>query len=164
MRLTKEFVHLKPHIDSFLRSCPVNKKNVFIMMRYQDTKQFKEIETAIITSLTRSGLNAHLAKDHQFLPVNLWDNICIYMLACDFGIAVFEEIDSREFNPNIAIEVGFMKALGKECLLLKDKRMLQMPTDFCGHLYRAFDTYHIKKSISGEISNWIEDLRTRGIL
>lgn len=133
-------------------------------MRYKQADHYIEIENTIRTSLNRRGLNAHLAKDHQFLPNNLWDNICVYMLACDFGIVVFEEIDNRDFNPNISIEIGFMLALGKECLLLKDKRMPKMPTDICGHLYRDFDTYNITDTVSNQIASWVQDLRTRGLL
>ena len=93
MRVPGHFSYLKSYIDTFLAGCDKNKKNVFVMMRYEEKDQYTEIEQVIKTSLNRQGLAVHLAKDHQFVPGNLWDNICVYMLACVFGIAIFEEID-----------------------------------------------------------------------
>jgi hypothetical protein len=164
MRLPGHFSHLKPHVTAFLDNCSPNRRNVFVMMRYRSAPQYVEIEETIRTFLTRRGLGMHLAKDHSFVPSDMWDNLCVYMLACDFGIAVFEEIDSRDFNPNVSIEVGFMAAAGKDVLLLKDQRMPRMPTDFCGHLYKDFDTYNITATIPDQLSAWLADLRARGCL
>lgn len=133
------------------------------MMRYRDAQQYRDIENAIRTQTSRYSLKTHLASDNAYAS-KLWDSICVYMIACDFGIAVFEEIDTRNFNPNISIELGFMFALGKECLLLKDKRMPNLPTDFCGHLYKQFDTYKIHDSINQQIASWVSELRNRGML
>ncbi|MEP6672253.1 MAG: hypothetical protein ABJF10_24025 [Chthoniobacter sp.] len=134
-------------------------RNVFIMMRYRSTDHFKEIETAIRQTLSRYGLIARLAKDAA-LSDDLWENIQLYMRYCRFGIAVFEEIDEREFNPNISLELGYMYALKRRCLLLKDRRMPRLPTDTCGKIYRDFDTYRLSDSLAQEISDWCKrDLR-----
>lgn len=73
---------------------------------------------------------------------------------CRFGIAVFEEIDERDFNPNISLELGYMYALKRRCLLLKDSRMPRLPTDTCGKIYRDFDTYKLSNSLSKQVSDW----------
>jgi hypothetical protein len=132
-------------------------KNVFVMMRYGSSPQFEAIERALRTSLGSYGFRALLARDRAFTDL-LWDNVRIYMRASSYGIAVFEEIDEREFNPNISIELGFMIALGRRCLLLKEKRMPRLPTDFCGHLYKDFDVFNINESISRQIDAWMRDL------
>ncbi|MEA1907190.1 MAG: hypothetical protein U9N12_09655 [Euryarchaeota archaeon] len=70
------------------------------------------------------------------------------MLSCKYGIAVFvdrtvldrytdEEI--TVFNANIALEVGFMKSIGLNILLLKDKRLEKLPNDIISKLYKEFD-------------------------
>lgn len=164
MRIAGHFSHLKPHVETFLNNCKINRKNVFVMMRYGDQEPYQQIEQVIRNALSRRGLDVHMAKDHQFVQNDMWANICVYMLGCDFGIGVYEEIDEREFNPNISIEVGFMLAQGKDCLLLKDQRMPKMPTDFCGHLYRSFDTYQITSTVSEQVGAWIKDLRAKGLL
>ena len=90
--------------------------NVFVMMRYRSTDHFKVIEATIRQALSKYGLIARLAKDAS-LSDDLWENIQHYMRYCRFGIAVFEEIDEREFNPNISLELGYMYALKRRCLL-----------------------------------------------
>jgi hypothetical protein len=60
------------------------------------------------------------------------------MVGCRFGIAVPEDILVAEFNPNVALEYGFMRALGKPTLLLKEQRMLPR-ADILGTLWGQFD-------------------------
>jgi hypothetical protein len=95
---------------------------VFVMMRYQETPQFEQIVSVITSTLPAHGLEPRLARDKAYSR-DLWENVRIYMHACEFGIAVFEEIDARSFNPNVAIELGYMYALRKQVLLLKERRM-----------------------------------------
>ena len=56
---------------------------------------------------------ARFAKDRALVD-GLWDNIVLYMRHCRFGLVVFEDIDEREFNPNISLELGYMYALGRD--------------------------------------------------
>src|SRR5215471_2459145 len=128
-----------------------SERNVFIMMRYRSTEHFEEIESAVRQTLAKFGLMARLAKDSA-LSDDLWENVEYYMRYCRFGIAVFEEIDEREFNPNISLELGYMYALKRRCLLLKDRRMPRLPTDTCGKIYRDFDIYKLSESLAEAIS------------
>jgi hypothetical protein len=130
-------------------------RNVFVMMRYRSDSQFANIENALKISLAKYGLIARLAKDCAFSD-DLWENIQLYMKFSRLGIVVFEEINERDFNPNISLELGYMYALGRRCLLLKDKRMPRLPTDTCGKIYRDFDTYDLTNSIEIQISEWCE--------
>lgn len=132
-----------------------SKKNVFVMMRFSDESQFNELELSIRDAVYKYGLFARLAKDRAYAE-DIWPNIVFYMQNCEYGIAVFEEIDVREFNPNVSMELGYMYALGRSCLLLKDKRMPRLPVDICGKIYKDFDTYDIKKTVTRRISEWCE--------
>ncbi len=130
-------------------------RNVFVMMRYGRSRQFEELETTIRTSLRRFGLVARFARDHA-LSDDLWENIRLYMMGCRYGIAVFDEIDERYFNPNVSLELGYMYSLNRRCLLLKDRRMPRLPTDVCGKIYRDFDTYGILATVGAEVAAWCE--------
>jgi hypothetical protein len=123
------------------------------MMRYRSTTHFSEIENVIRRNLLDFGLVARLAKDAALVE-DLWENIVLYMQYSRYGVAIFEDIEERDFNPNISLELGFMYALKKRCLLLKEKRMPRLPTDICGRIYRNFDCYDIAASLSSEIRNW----------
>lgn len=133
-----------------------HERSVFVMMRYRESENYEAIEKAIVEELRAYGLAARLAKNKAYTD-DLWENVRVYMYASKYGVAVFEEIDERSFNPNVSMELGFMYALGRRVLLLKDKRMPTMPTDVVGRIYRAFDTYRIAASIKRQIKEWAEN-------
>jgi hypothetical protein len=130
--------------------------NVFVMIRYRDTKPFRELEGSIRDALREYGLRARLAKDRA-LSDDLWENVRIYMNGSQYGIAVFDEIHEREFNPNIALELGYMYALGRRCLLLKDKQMPRLPTDTLGKIYKDFDPHEVASTVPSQVRSWCED-------
>ena len=131
---------------SFLRRHPFD-KNVFLMMRFGTGANLASIETVIRNTLRLYGLTVHMARDAD-LAETLWANVQTYLECCRYGIAVFEDIDRREFNPNISLELGYMLGKRKPCLLLKEQRMPRLPTDIVGHLYKTFDIFDIERTIS----------------
>ena len=84
-------------------------------------------------------------------------NIQTYMHGCRFGVAVFERIQKDVFNPNVSLEVGYMMALKKLVLLLKDQTLTSLQTDLVGRLYRPFDVQHPADTIPDKIEAWMED-------
>jgi hypothetical protein len=79
------------------------------------------------------------------------------MHGCRIGIAIFERLESNEFNPNVSLEVGYMMALGKEICLLKDQTQGSLQTDLVGSLYRAFDPQSPDRDIRTELLRWLKD-------
>jgi len=148
---------LQPLLDRFSEDHPEFGKNVFLAMRFRSTKQFLEIHEAVKSGLARHGLKGFRSDDKTYPPDgDLWNNICVYMMGSKFGVCIFVEIDDREFNPNVPLEYGFMRAMNRQVLLLKDIRMPKMPSDMTGKLYRNFDTYNITLTIHEQISQWAE--------
>lgn len=131
-------------------------RNVFIMMRYRDSALFQQLEKTIRDATLHFDLNALFAKDSAYHD-DLWQNIEHYMNNSKYGIAVFEEINEREFNPNVSMELGFMYAKKRRCLVLKDQRMPRLHTDICGRIYKDFDTYNIEPSVTNCIYNWCKN-------
>jgi hypothetical protein len=148
---------LQPLLDSFSRDHPDFEKNVFIATRFRSGKQFSEIHQAVKTGLAKYGLIGLRADDKTYpTDGDLWANICVYLMGCKYGVCVFEEIDEREFNPNVPLEYGFLRAINRQVLLLKDQRMPKLPTDMTGKIYRHFDSYNITETIRQQIGEWIE--------
>ena len=86
------------------------------------------------------------------------------MMGCKYAVCVFEEIDEREFNPNVGIEYGFLRAMNRQVLLLKEQRVPTMPTDMIGKMYRSFDSYKITHSLLQQLGLWAErDLGLKAI-
>ncbi len=155
--LPEAFRYLAEDLQAFLRDHPDPLTNVFLMMRFQGGPQYADITRAIRDEMKKYGLNVVRADDKDYTG-DLWTNVCLYMLGCSRGIVVFEEIDVREFNPSVALEVGFMLARNKRCLILKDSRMAKMPTDIVGKLYKEFDSFDIDVSVRRSIRAWLHDL------
>lgn len=87
------------------------------------------------------------------------------MMGCMYAVCVFEDIDRREFNPNVAIEYGFLRAMDRRILLLKEQRLPTMSSDMVGKLYRPFDALKITPTIDARIGEWAErDLRLIAIV
>lgn len=139
--------------------CDVYDRNVFIMTRFLiENRELAMVDKTIHRSLDEKGLVGHRA-DNKCYPSdrNLWDNVCTYMFGCKYGVAVLENLVVDEFNPNIALEYGFMRALGKPVLLLKEKRFSPR-ADILGTLWEEFDMFDIESSISAAVGKWYNDL------
>lgn len=156
-KLETAFPELAPLVKRVLVDFPDYEKNVFLMMRFEPSRQFMEISRSIREALQKYGLWGIRADDKAYSD-DLWLNICAYMRACNYGVAVFEDIEDREMNPNIALEYGYMMALGKRTLLLKEERMPKMPTDITGRLWKPFSVFDIQGTIEQQIDNWAVDI------
>ena len=75
--------------------------------------------------------------------------------ACQYGVAIFEDIDQREFNPNISLELGYMLGRQKRCLLLKEQRLPRLPSDIVGHLYRPWDAFRAETTVAAQVDQWL---------
>lgn len=146
--------HLVPYLRAFLASHPDPDRNVFIMMRFRDTDQMQSINRTIRDALAGHGMAGLRADDRDYTG-ELWSNLQIYMTGCHFGIAVFEDIDDRDFNPNVSLELGYMLGTSRRCLLLKEKRLPNLPTDVVNRLYKPFDAFHIEETVSAQIDRWV---------
>ncbi|WP_321471492.1 EsaB/YukD family protein [uncultured Paludibaculum sp.] len=136
---------------------PNPRSNVFLMMRFRPTEHHSQIGQTIATVLAEYSLNLVRADECDYLP-QLWDNVEACMNACGFGIAVFEQIDERDINPNVSLELGYMRGQGKKCLLLKERRLPALQTDLSGYLYSEFDAFHIQETIEHQVRRWLANI------
>jgi hypothetical protein len=157
LQIPHGYEHFSRYLPAFLADHPDIDSNIFLMMRFRAGNQYDEIHRTLKSEFANFGLKVLRADDKDYTG-DLWENVCLYMLGSKYGVAVFEEIDLREFNPNVAFELGFMTAQNNRCLLLKDQRMPKLPTDIVGKLYKEFDTYNIPKTMQASVQRWCGDL------
>lgn len=163
VQIPPEYTKLQEPVKDFFldrdRRCESYERNVFIMTRFSKSNTvLSSIDAAIRDTLSRHGLFGHRADDRCYPPDrNLWDNVCTYMICCSFGVAVLEDVVEKEFNPNVALEYGFMRALGKRVLLLKE-RQFAARSDILGTLWEEFDSYAISDTVPLAISRWLRDV------
>jgi hypothetical protein len=149
-------LEIQESIGRLRKDHPDSGKTGFIIMRFGSTKAHEQILEAIRNTLNEHKLVALRADDKQYHD-DLYYNIMTYMYGCGFGIAVYERIETEEFNPNVSLEVGGMLVMGKPVCLLKDRTLKTLNTDLIGKLYRSFDPQDPQSTISSELSKWLSD-------
>jgi hypothetical protein len=149
-------VEISESLARFRRDHPDPSKTAFIMMSFVKTDAHEQIVSALKEVLESHGLTGLRADDKEYHP-HLVLNINTYMHGCGLGVAMFERIETDNFNPNVALEVGYMLALKKNVCLLKDRTLKSLHVDLFGMLYREFDTQHIKETIAHSLSGWLGD-------
>jgi nucleoside 2-deoxyribosyltransferase len=158
VELPREHAYLEAHLLKFAEDHADTGKNVFLIVRFQPESPFPVIVSTIRDACAAHGLDVLRADDREYTD-DIWDNVMTYMYACASAIAVFDQINYREFNPNVALEVGFMLAQRKPVLLLKDTAIHTLPADIVGKSYRPFNTYDPAGTIPPQIEKWIVDYR-----
>ena len=125
LKLPQGYEHLAPSVRKFLSEHPYE-RSVFIMMKFPDGLPEREarlvdrLYEVVARSLNAYGLTARRADKKQYEP-DLWNNLCVYMLGCQYGLAILEDRGANEMNPNVALEFGFMKAMDRTVGLLREQ-------------------------------------------
>lgn len=128
----------------------------FIMMQFQQTPAHDGITEAIKAILGEHGIVGVRADEKEYHD-DLFPNVQTYLHGCGFAIAVFERIEEEAHNPNVALEVGYLLAMGKPVCLLKDRNLTTLQADLVGRLYRQFDSYDPAGTIPSQLSRWLRD-------
>lgn len=145
--------------EVFFADHPNFEDNVFLMTRFDDSGYLAALDGQLREVLRSRGLDPVRADDRVYVEDrNLWDNVCVYMLCCSKGVAVLEDRGVNEFNPNVALEYGFMRALNKPTLLLTDIGFRNLRADIIGTLRGNFDLFDVKGTIQPAIERWLHDL------
>jgi len=87
----------------------------------------------------------------------LWGNVRTLLHGCGFGIAVYERIQTNEPNANVGLEVGYLMAMNKPVLILKDKTVPVIQSDLAGKLYKPFDPHDPEGTLPNQLTKWLED-------
>lgn len=147
---------IEESIKEFMMDHPDTVKTGFIMMSFKQTQAHDAITDTIKRVLQAAGLKGLRADDKEYHS-SLFPNILTYMHGCSFGIAVFERIEDDSPNPNVALEVGYMRALRKPVCYLRDKTLKTMQADLIGELYKVFDVQQIETSVDAVLRKWLVD-------
>jgi len=178
LNVTRQFYHLKgfdlasnffippgyrflaEDCERFFKDHPRYDTNVLIMTRLvPGNRLLEELDAELRAVLRGRDLDPVRADDKMYLQDrNLWNNVCVYMICCKYGVAILEDRVADEFNPNVALEYGFMRALNKSVLLLADVGFRNLRADIIGTLREHFDITDIGGTISGPIEKWLKEV------
>jgi hypothetical protein len=154
------YAKLEADCRRFFADHPHYDRNVFIMTRFvPGNKVLAQLDEELRKALCRQRLTGIRADDRLYPDdEDLWDNVCVHMLCCRYGVAVLEDRVKDEFNPNVALEYGFMRALNKRVLLLADVGFRNLRADIVGTVRKEFDLTDISGTLTPAIEQWAHDL------
>lgn len=94
---------------------------VFIMTKFPEGNtaedlQLQKIISAVEDSITDCGYVPRIASENPPYHPLLWDNVELYLLGSSRGIAILESKYKPELNPNVAMEWGWMRGMGRKIL------------------------------------------------
>lgn len=152
------YEHLMQPLSLFFKDHPSYQQNVFLMTRFAEHLGLNHAIETIVSHLEEKGYAGLKANDKTYYVGDrvLWNNVCVYMIGCSKGVAILEDIVKSDFNPNIALEYGFMRALNKPVLILADKDFQRISADVMGILYERFDLRK-PETAKPALWNWLKE-------
>lgn len=131
------------------------RKNASQKMKDKNSALEKVIET-VKGSIEKCGFAPRIVSDKSYHSSGLlWDDIELYLLGCSMGIAIVEDKYKPELNPNVALEWGWMRAMGKKVLFLVEEDFKNFRADWDGLTKREFKWDSPKVDIPKEIKGWL---------
>ena len=157
LMIQKGYEHLATGVEDFVKRVGNYDNNVFLVMPFGPDAELSTCRTSMAVLLKSKGYKLYRADDKEYED-GLWDKICIYMLGCKYAIAVFKEVSGISYNANVGIEIGFMTALNKRILILKDSCLPKLPGDLIHKLYHPVKFSDVA-TVEREVGKWFDDLK-----
>jgi hypothetical protein len=168
VRTLREIVEFPPQhsrhgqiLDQFHQVAPFD-KSVFVMTKFPDPKkpapvdaQLEAVIQAVRDAVQNCGCVPRIASDGQYHPI-LWDNVELYLLGCRRGIAIVEDKYLPELNPNVAMEWGWMRGMGRNVLYLVEKDFKKQRADWGGLIESQFDWANPGPDIKAGVEAWLK--------
>jgi len=98
---------------------------------------------------------ARIARDNEYHGL-LWDNVELHLLGCKRGIAILEDKFLPELNPNVAMEWGWMRGMGRHVLYLVEKDFNSRRADWSGLIERQFEWANPVPGIKAAVEDWLK--------
>lgn len=137
----------------FRADYPDSEQVGLLLMSSASTEAHRQIAHGVRDAFAGHEIAVLKDDDQQYHDDPYW-NLLTHAHGASFGVAVFERMESEDFNPNVAFEVGYMQALGKEVCVLKDSLLDHLQTELIVKTWYPFDPKDLKKSIRSQVELW----------
>jgi hypothetical protein len=152
--------HLRhfPKLVEFHQSAQYD-KSVFIMTKFPEggtplDAELKRVITAVQEAVRDCGFTPRIASEKKY-HAGLWDNVEVYLFGCQRGIAIVESKYKHELNPNVTMEWGWMRGMGKEVLYLVENSFDLARADLSGLIQDPFSWDNPEPAIRASVHNWL---------
>ena len=131
-----------------LEECKLRGKfeeSVFIMTKYPSEKDKDKTAAELqnVIDLVKKGVESRGCKprlaSEKALHSWLWGSVEVYLVGCKRGVAIIEDKYMPELNPNVAMEWGWMKGMGRDVLFLKEESFNHERADWKGLVNFTFN-------------------------
>jgi hypothetical protein len=120
-------------------------RSVFIMTKFPsddgDKIKNEELERVINTvtkTVQACGFMPRVARFPNNYHLGLWDNVELHMLGSSRGVAIVQDKHTDELNPNVMMEWGWMRGMGKRVFFLLEKDFKNFRADLGDLLSEKF--------------------------
>jgi hypothetical protein len=134
-------------------------KSVFIMTKFPEgdtqlDKELKRVIKAVRDVVLECQFVPRIASDKDYHDM-LWDNVELYLLGCVRAVAIVEGKYREELNPNIAMEWGWMRGMGKKVLFLVEEGFQHMRADWMGLTQSRFSWGNPEEAIGKHVRKFL---------
>jgi hypothetical protein len=134
-------------------------RSVFVMTKFPEgatplDQQLQAVIDAVRAAITEAGYEPRLASDVSFHPL-LWDNVELYLLGSRRAVAILESKYRPELNPNVAMEWGWMRGMGRDILPLVETDFAYQRADWGGLIEHRFDWNAPAVQVRNAVAAWL---------
>jgi hypothetical protein len=143
----KEFHEVAPYESS-----------VFIMTKFPEGDSAKDKALNAVIDAVRAAIKeANMTPRVAMFGYHdmLWPNVELFLLGCARGVAIVEDQYRKELNPNVALEWGWMKGMGKRVFFLVEEKFAHKRADWQGLLSQTFSWKAPEKGVKEAILKWL---------
>jgi hypothetical protein len=135
-------------------------KCVFIMTKFPEgntaeDQQLKKVIDSVKAAISQSGFVPRIASEKPPYHALLWDNVELYLLGSSRGVAILESKYKPELNPNVAMEWGWMRGMGRQILPLVEKDFGYRRADWGGLIESTFDWTDPEDTVKTAVTDWL---------
>jgi len=113
-------------------------ESVFIMTKYPSANdkvkpatELQNVIDLVTKGIENRGCKPRIASANVLHPW-LWGNVELCLVGCQRGVAIIEDKYLPELNPNVAMEWGWMKGMGRDVLFLREESFQHERADWKG--------------------------------
>ena len=159
-----------PKLEAFWRGAPGGaarfEGSVFVMTKFPINGEPEAAALAAVVAAVQGCVRARgycprIASEgdhHEWL----WGNVETFLLGCAQGIAIVEDRYRPELNPNVAMEWGWMRGMGRRVLFLRERGFRNDRADWEGLIRYDFDWDRPGRGLQEAIDKFLPPLRPTG--
>lgn len=138
-------------------------KSVFVMSKFPNGAAVADQELAhvldvVSDAIEKAGYIPRIARGPARYHDALWDNVELHLLGCRQGVAIVEDRYLDELNPNVTMEWGWMRGMGKPVLFLVEENFTNARADVGGLIEDSFSWTDPSSTVHDSIRSWLTSL------